>query len=443
MTAVGARGAYSARAEPRTNLLEQLAFGAAVLLLLIHSQGWELPLTGGGDETAESGLIRALFLPAYAAAVALLALNPWRNLVALARQPFLVAILTLACVSMFWSVSPDQTSRRLVALGFTTLGGVVLAARYSWARLAEVIAACFLVLAVASLFTGLFVPSIGRMTQIFPGAWRGLWPEKNNLGGNMAQGVVIFIAAAWLNPRRAPLWYGAAALGVFLMIMSTSKTSLVSLMLGFMALGLIWTVRRGPAAGTTATWAAVVGLSLVGALAFFASDVVFGLLGKDATLTGRTKIWAAVMRQIGERPWEGYGYAAVWDETDQWGPLAWIIKDSGFRPHHAHNSWLEQWLGMGVWGLAAWVGFFLQTLGANIVAMYRDKGAYLTLPFFVVYTLVTLTESIAVVYNDMRWVIFVALAAKLAMPDPAPSRSMLTPPALKTTFPLPAADGRR
>jgi len=31
----------------------------------------------------------------------------------------------------------------------------------------------------------------------------------------------------------------------------------------------------------------------------------------------------------------------------------------------------------------------------------------------------TLTESIAVVYNDMRWVIFVALAVKLAMPDPA------------------------
>ena len=42
-------------------------------------------------------------------------------------------------------------------------------------------------------------------------------------------------------------------------------------------------------------------------------DVV-PLLGKDATLTGRTKIWDAIWRQIQERPWTGYGYSAVWDD---------------------------------------------------------------------------------------------------------------------------------
>ena len=47
-------------------------------------------------------------------------------------------------------------------------------------------------------------------------------------------------------------------------------------------------------------------------------------------------------------------------------------------------------------GLAAWAGFFLQTLVANLVALYRDKGAYLALPFFVVFSLTSLTESIAV-----------------------------------------------
>ena len=55
-----------------------------------------------------------------------------------------------------------------------------------------------------------------------------------------------------------------------------------------------------------------------------------------------------------------------------------------------------------------------------MVALYRQAGAYLALPFFVIYALMTLTESIAVVYNDMRWVIFVALAVKLALPDAAP-----------------------
>jgi O-antigen ligase len=325
---------------------------------------------------------------------------------------------------MFWSVSPDQTQRRIFALAFTTLGGVVLAARYSWARLAEVIGAAFVILAIGSLFAGLFVPSIGRMADVFPGAWRGLWEEKNSFGDNMAQGAAICAAAALLNPKRGSLWWGAAVLCFLLVLMSTSKTSLVSALLSASSIGLIWAVRRGPVASVAATWSAVVALCAVVAVIFFASDLVFGVLGKDATLTGRTKIWAGVMRQINERPWQGFGYAAIWDETDQWGPLAWITHDVGFRAHHAHNSWLEQWLSLGVPGLAAWAAFYLQTLAANVVALYRDKGAFLALPFFVLYSLTSLTESIAVVYNDMRWVIFVALAVKLALPDavPAPAR---------------------
>jgi O-antigen ligase len=98
------------------------------------------------------------------------------------------------------------------------------------------------------------------------------------------------------------------------------------------------------------------------------------------------------------------------------------VHDAGFRPRHAHNAWLEQWLAIGVPGLAAWACLFGQTLVANIVALYRDKGAYLALPFFVVFALTSLTESIAVQYNDMRWVLFVALAVKLALPDPPKRR---------------------
>ncbi len=413
-----------ARARPaRWSFTETAAFAAAVFMILTYSQGWELPLVGGGDESGDSDLIRTLFLPAYAAGVALVALSPWNTARGLIRQPLLIAIVAIAALSVLWSVSPDQTSRRIFALAFTTLGGVVLAARYSWARLAEVMGTCFAVLAIVSLITGLFVPTIGRMSDIFPGAWRGLWLEKNTFGDNMAQGAAICAAAALLNPKRATIWWGASVLCFMLVLMSTSKTSLVSALISGAAIGLVWAVRRGAVSSVVATWTAVVALGAAAAVIFFASDLLFGLLGKDATLTGRTKIWAGVMRQINERPWQGFGYAAIWDETDQWGPLAWITHDAGFRAHHAHNSWLEQWLSLGVPGLAAWAAFYLQTLVANIVALYRSKGAFLALPFFVLYSLTSLTESIAVVYNDMRWVIFVALAVKLALPDAAPARA--------------------
>jgi O-antigen ligase len=419
-----ARRALPSRARPgRLSLVEIAAFIGAVFILLTYSQGWVQPLLGGKDDQADSALIRTLYLPAYAVGIFLMALTPWRVVGGLARQPFLLALLAIAGASLIWSVTPDQTLRRLFALYFTTLGGVTLAVRYSWARLAEVLACCFAVLAVISLFVGLFVPSIGRMPELFPGAWRGVWDEKNALGGNMTLGAALCGAAALLNPRRAALWWSAAMLGVAMVLMSTSKTSLVALALGAGALALVWIVRRGPKAGVAATWSAVVAIGVVGGFAFFASDVVFGLLGKDATLTGRTKIWTAVLRQINERPWQGFGYAAVWDNESPWGPLAWIVHDAGFRPHHAHNSWLEQWLALGLPGLVAWAAFFLQTLVANVVALYREKGAYLSLPFFVIYALMSLSESIAVQYNDMRWAIFVALAVKLSLPDPAPARA--------------------
>jgi exopolysaccharide production protein ExoQ len=418
MTAPSAGWAIGQPAEEsRPTLLTVFAFAAGVFLLLTYSEGWMLPLTGGKDEAAQSGLIRAMYLPAYAAGVLLLALIPWNVARAMLRQPFLILIMLIVAASVLWSVSPDQTPRRIVALYCTTLGGIVLAARWRWASLAEVIAASFAILAVISLLVCLFVPSIGRMTELFPGAWRGLWPEKNAFGSNMAFAFVTCAAAAILNPSRAKFWWMLAALSIGLVLASTSKTSLLSAMLGAGAMAFIALVRRGPASGVAATWSALVGVTLIASFILFASDIFFGLLGKDATLTGRTKIWAAVIRRINERPWQGYGYGAIWDEEGTWGPLAWITKQAGFRAHHAHNTWLEQWLGLGVFGLAAWSMFFAQTFITALVAVYRERGAYLAFPFIVVYSLITLTESVAVTYNDMRWVIFVALAVKLAFPD--------------------------
>lgn len=403
-----------------------LAFAAAVFLLLTYSQGWELLLGASDDDTsAHAELLRNLFLPAYGASVFLAALAPRDLARGLIRQPFLIALILVAALSLTWSVSPDQTSRRVFALAFTTLSGAALAARLSWARLAEAIAACFAVLALASLVAGLFFPTFGQMTDLFPGAWRGLWEEKNSFGGFMAVGAAVCAGAALLNPRRAIVWWGVALLCVFLLVMSTSKTALLALLAAVGALVLVAAVRRGRTAALVMIWTGGVFLAMAGLVALFAPDLLFKLLGKSETLTGRTDIWAAVIRQIRQRPWLGFGYGAIWEETSAWGPLAWIVHDAGFRPRHAHNAWLEQWLAIGVPGLAAWTGFFLQTLSANVLALFRDKAAWLALPFFVVFSLTSLTESVAVQYNDLRWVIFVALAVKLALPDQPPRSARL------------------
>ena len=72
---------------------------------------------------------------------------------------------------------------------------------------------------------------------------------------------------------------------------------------------------------------------------------------------------------------------------------------------------------MGILGLAAFALLYAQTLILAGVALFRDKGAYLAAPFLIVYSLMTITESIAVTYNDFRWVLFLAIAVKLPWPD--------------------------
>ncbi|MFA7261510.1 MAG: O-antigen ligase [Caulobacter sp.] len=406
--------AWPAREAERTDLWDWLAFGLAVFIVLIYSQAWIAPVFGITIDDASSGAIRNIYFPAYAAGIGLLAMAPGATLAAMVRQPFLLLLLAIVAASTLWSIAPDQTLRRIIAVYSTTLCGVVMATRFRWSTLAEALAAANALLVLGSIIWAVLPPHLGIMTDLFPGAWRGLWSEKNALGGNMAFAFANFAAAAFLAPRRRVLWWIFAGLALALVLLSTSKTSLVSLILGAGAIGFVWVARRGPVSGVAATWAAVLGALLLAGFLLFASDVFLEILGKDATLTGRTKIWAAALRQAELRPWTGYGYSAVWDDKSGWGPLAWITKEAGFKPSHAHNAWLEQWLGLGYAGLVAWVLFYLQTMGAAVAAVFSRPGAYLALPFLVIYSLLTLTESVAVTYNDVRWTIFVALAVKLA-----------------------------
>jgi len=405
----------------------RMVLGLCVAIVLTFSQGWEVPLTGPNGDPEASGLIRTLFFPGYGAALILALAAPWTTLKAAARQPLIWLLVGYAFTSTLWSVDPDTTVRRSIALLFTTLAALVLSARYDWPEMLEVLATAYAVVVVCCFFLGLFVPSYGRMTKIFPGAWSGVWRDKNALGDNMAMIFIIFSATAILNPQRRLRWVLFALSAVVLILLSTSKTSLATVVIGSGSLAFVWLVKRGGAISVAAVFAGVAALLALALAIIFASDVFFALLGKDATFTGRTSIWSAVLRLIDKRPWTGYGYAAIWTDETGWGPLAWIIKWSKFRPHHAHNSWLETWLALGIPGLVLWATLFLETWGRGLWAVFTRGCGYFALPFLAVYSLTIMTESVAFIYNDQLWLIFAAMAFRLARPDGAVVRSARSP----------------
>ncbi len=392
-------------------------FALCLIILLTFSQVWVFPMLGEKGDQASSGFVRALFFPAYGMGLVLFALSISNSVLAVLRQPFLLLLLAIAMASVLWSVAPDQSLRRGVALYATTLCGVVLVARRTWVELFELFATAYALLVGMSFAFAVLFPSIGIMHELFPGAWRGGWAEKNQLGGMMSLGICVFAAAAVLSPVRRRLWIVFACLAFLLILLSASKTSLVASMLAMSALVFALLLRRGPVVAAVMTWMAVVVVGLLVAFVMLYPDLFFALLGKDATFTGRTEVWQPVLRQIAKRPWTGFGYGAVWTEEGRWGPLAWITKQAGFRATHAHNSWLEQWLGVGIPGLAAFVLMQVQFLMAAVMAAYRGRDGVFALPIFICYTLMCFTESVAVIYNDFHWLLFTAIAVKLAWPD--------------------------
>ncbi len=402
---------------------DRIVFLLSVALILVFSEVWMKPLNGNATEPADSGLIRALYYPGYVFGLALIARSPWAAVRAAVRSPLLWALVAYAFVSDVWSIDGSATLRRAVALALTSAAALSVAGRQSWAGLTRILATAFTLIGLGSFMAGLLLPSYGRMATLFPGAWSGLFIEKNGLGAIEAQGALFCAAAFFVDPARRRLWAAATGLAVLLVLLSTSKTSLVAMTLGFGGLGFAVLVRRGPIQAVLATFFGVVSAGAMAAAVWLAPDQLLGLLGKDATLTGRTLIWAAVKRQIDSRPMTGFGYGAVWSDQSGWGPAYWVAKQAGFRPAYAHDGWLDIWLGLGIWAVWLWAAYAAVTWIMTVWATYRQRDAYLALGFMLVYTLTTLTESVALAYNNIGWVLFVVVAVKLTLPDRPAARA--------------------
>ena len=94
-----------------------------------------------------------------------------------------------------------------------TLGGFGLGATLRIATIAEAMATGFAMIAVACLLFGLLMPQWGVMQENFPGAWRGVYLEKNAMGSMMTIAAISTLAAAIYVPKRRLIWLGFAGAG--------------------------------------------------------------------------------------------------------------------------------------------------------------------------------------------------------------------------------------
>jgi O-antigen ligase len=320
-----------------------------------------------------------------------------------ARNIPVVFFLFYCTISISWSEFPATAARRwvkvlgdlIMILILLTEGNPAEAIKSMIKRLS------FILLPLSVLFIKYF-PEYGRVYHRWTGdtMYTGVATQKNSLGLLcMILGFFLFHYLLQALRDRSNPWRRQRdifsitlmlVLMVWLLVLAKSATALLTLLFGifFLAIMQLPVTRGRP--GYVGLFG-VLGLVFAAAVILVADvfPAVFAMLGRDATLTGRTQFWWDLIN-VSINPLIGTGFESFWlgDRVEKlWFNYYW-------RPNQAHNGFLEVYLNFGVIGLAL-LGSMLVSFFTKSKAELRnhyDRGA-LRVVFFIMVILYNMTEA--------------------------------------------------
>jgi len=396
----------------------------AIALMLYSGGPLNVVLSGGlsqGDKRmlAESdfALTRNLFLLTYLIIAALLFIR-WKRVVRAIPYSLIIWIMVgFAGLSYFWSAIPGATLAGSMRLINTTLFGVYIATRYSPKQQLQIFGWAFGLIVTLSLIYAVLLPKYGIMGGVHAGTWRGIFTHKNSLGKMMALSSTIFTLLLLSDRKHRPILGIFLSLSVFLLLRTTSKGALVSLIL-MLSVTAVCQILRAQyrwmvvLLGSIVLTAGVIATALV----LNIETIVVDILGKDLTFTGRTDIWMAAIQLIKIRPWLGYGYEAFWNGMD--GPSAYILRAVKWPVPDAHNGFVELTLNLGLIGLSIFIVGYVINLTRSIFKVRTTSGVDFIWPLlYLVYVpLSNFPEQSLLIPNNILWVIYVTITLTLFMP---------------------------
>ena len=263
-----------------------------------------------------------------------------------------LAAAGLLAISVLWSVAPDTTMTRSVAYLFLVVGAIGIAEIFDPDEVMRLTALIGGVSAAISL-------ALPDAAYAITGNFRGAFPGKNQLGAAMVIGVLGGLHSMRVARRHRLIYIGTTLLCAIVAFLSKSGTSLLTIL----ALYIFNLIGRFYVKG---------GISRIvsmGAALFFTGafvllmlnmDLIYSLLDKDATLTGRTELWPYVMDYIYQRPLLGWGFTAFWTPFNP--PAEEIMSAVGFPLNEAHNGLLQLLLDVGIVGTAVFLFLWMRNV---------------------------------------------------------------------------------
>ncbi len=274
-------------------------------------------------------------------------------------------------LSIFWADEWALTARRIVVIATLSLGAMGVACRMSPREMMLLVlfsSTAYLFAGIASeVALGSFTPTADRYR--FAGTI-----HPNNQGVNCSFIVLAAIAALQTEKRFRWFYAGLAGLAFFFLIMTKSRTSLLSFLL---TLGLyLIIVYAGSPRFMFAACASVTGilafilLASGSILPALQKGILLGRTDQDMdgamALTGRLPLWEQLIEYAAERPIQGYGYGSFFTVSH----IREITARQGWPIAECHNVFLEVLMGLGIVGVSTYA--LIQIIGmARSVKYYR------------------------------------------------------------------------
>jgi len=369
------------------------------------------PATADAGSPLNYAINSAIFFISFALALK----RPRALLRASSADILLTVLLGMTLASMLWSDAPDIVFRRWVALLGTSVFGVYLHLRYTLEEQLRLVA------------WGLAITLLCSIVLLSPGklsadGYGGIFENKNSLGRMMALSTIIFTLLALIRRPRVTATV-MACLSFLMLLLASSSTALVVTLTILSLIPVMRILSRDARLAVGLGGIAILGLGM--GLLLISSNVgaATALVGRDATLTGRTELWQYVVEMIMRRPWLGYGYETFWLWELPWRVV--VDEGAGWIAPNAHNGFLEVALALGFVGLGLFIAGLLRGLVRAVTYLQRDASPTGLWPvlYFCFLLLYNFTEVDALTRNTIVWALYVsallAVAPKRAPADQA------------------------
>jgi O-antigen ligase len=284
------------------------------------------------------------------------------------RSPAVLFGILLIFATFFVSDDPVWSVRAFITVVFIALPVIAFAARFGVESALDLFRRfCIFAIALNVLYIAAF-PNYAIMGG--EAGFRGMFAHKNQFGPFMAIAVVMLFPSGKRSAVENLVATGACFVALLFVALSRSASAWVMLMAApplYVGLRLVLMARDRTVRSMLVAGAALSVSAAILVAYFYLFDSLLGLLGRDATLTGRTKMWGFLIDEIWNRPFFGHGFG-TFSRPDAFTRF-WL--EFGWNAGSTHNSYLEFLLNVGFVVAIYWAFVLLKTARANLVS-YRE-----------------------------------------------------------------------